>query len=220
MVPNEADNSHLEDGNTPLDDDEAHGLIPPHVQTQAELNQWEAQNIERALTWSASRKPNVLGTAALRELHRRMFDETWEWAGEYRRSDKNISPYHWSEVPRLLRDLVANIEAQYENSPKTEQALDELAARFHHELVRIHPWANGNGRHSRFATDLLLRQWGRPPFTWGGATPAAVPKDVRAQYMSALRAADAGKPEELFRFVRSQADPEPPRPPHARPRRS
>jgi Fic family protein len=61
--------------------------------------------------------------------------------------------------------------------------------RFHHQLVRIHPWPNGNGRHGREATDALLQAWGLPPFTWGGSD-LVTHGDVRQRYTAALRAAD------------------------------
>jgi Fic-DOC domain mobile mystery protein B len=197
------------DGNTPLDPDELDGLIAPHLRTRADLNQWEARNLERAITWLADRPFDVLALGALESLHRRMFDQTWAWAGVFRRSDKNISPFRWTEVPRLMRDLVANTRVQRDVLDTTDEALDQLAARFHHELVRIHPWPNGNGRHGRLATDLLLRQWGRPMFTWGertlhdNASPAATePTTVRNTYITALRRADDGDFAPLYDFVR------------------
>ena len=192
------------DGNTALDDDELDGLIPPHIRTRAELNQWEARNLERALVWLADRPFDVLAPGALDGLHRRMFDQTWTWAGAYRRSEKNISPFSWIEVPRLMRDLVHNTITQYASPQHSDATLDQLATRFHHELVRIHPWPNGNGRHGRLATDLLLRQWGRPLFTWGAnqVRHASTSGDVRATYLAALRRADGGDYTPLYRFVR------------------
>jgi Fic-DOC domain mobile mystery protein B len=141
-------------GATPLDPDERDGLIPHHVQTRAELNQWEALNIARGEAWAfARRNVDPLSIEWLQELHRHLFGETWEWAGSFRRSDKNISPYRWTQVPVLMRDLVENVRAQYAASDQTPNAIDDIALRFHHELVRIHPWPNGNGRHARVATD-------------------------------------------------------------------
>jgi fido (protein-threonine AMPylation protein) len=132
-----------------------------------------------------------------------MFGATWEWAGSYRTSEKSISPFHWSEVPRLVEDLLANTRVQYEHANASPDALDSLAARFHHKLVHIHPWPNGNGRHARLTTDLLLRRWGRPPFSWGSATKYADDATPRKAYLTALRQADAGSYEELIRFVRT-----------------
>ena len=190
-------------GNTPLGEDESEGLILNHINTRSELNEWEAENIKQALEWAGARTPDVLDADALRTLHRKMFEETWTWAGSYRTRDQNISPFRWSEVPRRMNDLLASTRARYEHAKASPDALDKLAARFHHHLVQIHPWPNGNGRHARLATDLLLHRWGRPHFSWGGATHASDDSALRDNYLSALRAADAGSFDELFRFARS-----------------
>ncbi|MDQ8166063.1 MAG: mobile mystery protein B [Gemmatimonadota bacterium] len=195
---------HDEPGNTPLDEDETEGLIPPHLTSRAELNQWEANNIASAHEWGTRQRSDVLDVAFLGELHRRMFGMTWKWAGGYRKSDKSLSPHRWTQVPELMRNLIDNTHAQYDASSKASADVDEIAVRFHHEIVRIHPWPKGNGRHGRLATDLLLRQWGRPPFTWAqGADPARA-SDVRARYIHALRQADAGDFSELRALVREE----------------
>ena len=191
------------DGTTPIDAEEAEALIPTYLTTKAELNQWEAINIARAQEWAFTRKGlDPLSVEVLCDLHRRMFDETWKWAGKFRHSEKSISPHHWSQVPVLLRELVANTQRQYETSDKSPEQIDEVAVRFHHQLVRIHPWPNGNGRHARLAADLLLRHWGRSPFTWGG-TDLIADSDARKRYVSALRAADSWDYGPLRKFVRS-----------------
>ncbi len=190
-------------GNTPLEDDERDGLLPGHILTRAELNQWEALNIAQVQDWLVHRRRSeVLDVPFLQQLHRRMFGDTWKWAGTFRRSDKNVSPYPWTAVPQLMLDLVDNIAEQHERSARTPEALDDLAMRFHHQMVHIHPWPNGNGRHARLATDLLLRQWQRPPFSWGGSDLKAV-GGARSAYISALRAADAGDFTLLRAFARS-----------------
>lgn len=191
------------DGNTPLDENETEGLLPTHLKTRAELNQWEATNIALALRWISERSLDVLDLTTLQALHRQMFGQTWEWAGSFRRSEKNISPYSWPEVPRLVRDLLANTALQRAALGDDGDALDKLAARFHHELVRVHPWPNGNGRHGRLATDLLLVRWGRPAFTWGADQGSADADGTRREYIDALRSADNGESEPLYRFVRS-----------------
>ena len=197
-----AEDERSDSGATPVDPEEAHALVPGHLQTQAQLNQWEALNISRASRWASRRRnQNWLSTSALKELHRRMFDESWRWAGGYRTSDKNISPYRWTQVHELMENLVANTRTRYESSDKSPAELDDIALRFHHELVHIHPWPNGNGRHARLATDLLLQSWNRPPFTWGEGTRLS-DTDLRARYISALRQADAGDYTLLRQFVR------------------
>ena len=192
-----------DDGNTPLDEDESDGLIPRHIVKRAELNEWEAENIRSAIEWARERRPDMLEEKSLRTLHQKMFDKTWRWAGKYRTRDKSIGRFAWYEVPRLVQDLLANTKAQYESAKHAPEELDAMATRFHHQLVLIHPWPNGNGRHAREATDLLLRRWGRPAFTWGAAFTRSAAQDVRQEYLGALRAADAGDLALLMRFVRS-----------------
>ncbi len=186
-------------GQTPLDPDEAEGLLPSHLATQEELNAWEAQNIERARAWARARRLDPLDERQLAELHRRMFDATWDWAGHWRRTDKNISPHPWPEVPRLVLDLVRDIAAQ-RAAASDARATDEVAVRFHHRLVVIHPWPNGNGRHARLAADLLALRWERPAFTWGQLGGDL--SRVRERYLAALRAADAGDLAPLLAFAR------------------
>lgn len=197
-----ANQERSESGDTPLDPDEAEGLVPGHLHTQSQLNQWEALNVAKASRWASRRSgQDWLSTAALKDMHRRMFGQTWRWAGTYRSSDKNISPYHWTQVPELIENLVANTRVRYESSDQSPGSLDDIAMRFHHTLVHIHPWPNGNGRHGRLATDLLLRTWGRPPFTWGGRADVS-DGELRTRYLTALRRADAGGYSLLTQFVR------------------
>jgi len=189
---------------TPLSEEDREGLIPQHLATRGELNQWEGLNIAQAFRWLTRRRhSDVLRVEFLGALHRRMFGQTWQWAGSYRRSDNNISPFAWPSVPVMLRELVDNTRTRHETSDKSDAARDEIAVRFHHELVRIHPWPNGNGRHARLATDLLLAQWGRPPFTWGSGADLTSEGGVRAHYIEALRRADNGDLSALREFCRS-----------------
>jgi Fic-DOC domain mobile mystery protein B len=192
------------EGDTPLDEDEIEGLIPSHIRARAELNAWEATNIGDAVAWAYGRAHvGILSVKMLRELHRRMFGATWKWAGTFRKSDKSISPHHSSQVPALMHDLVNDTRTQRETSEGTSGATDEIAMRFHHRLVHIHPWPNGNGCHARLATDLLLREWNRPAFTWGNAAGAQSTASVRGRYLGALEAADGGAYDVLLAFVRS-----------------
>jgi fido (protein-threonine AMPylation protein) len=65
-------------GATPLDPDEAAGLIPAHITTMGQLNDWEAQNIIQAELWLRSRRRDLLSLAFVQRLHKRMFNETWK----------------------------------------------------------------------------------------------------------------------------------------------
>lgn len=78
-------------GATPLDPDELAALIPRHITTQGELNEWELQNIIEGVQWAArSRSADILSFGFMLELHRRMLGKTWRWAGTFRKSEKNI----------------------------------------------------------------------------------------------------------------------------------
>ena len=188
---------------TPLDPDELDACIPTHLETQEELNAWEAENIGQAMQWLAGKRAfDPLTVDALKDLHRHMFDHTWRWAGKFRKRMTNISPVPPEQVAERLENLVRNYRSQYESSEKTAEALDELALRFYHELVHVHPWPNGNGRHARLATDLLLKRWSRPSFSWGRENISAT-GEARDRYVSAVKAADGGEYRLLRRFVRS-----------------
>ncbi len=185
------------DGATPLDAGERDELIPTHISTRGELNEWEQANILAALPWLA-RSRQVLTADFARSLHARMFGDTWRWAGRFRRTDKNIG-VHWEQVPTQLHQLLSDVEywiahATYGN--------DEIGARFHHRLVWIHPFPNGNGRHARLMTDQLMRQVGSAPFTWGSASLNSL-GTARARYLDALRSADGDNFEALLAFVRT-----------------
>lgn len=187
------------EGASPLDPDEAEGLIPSHITTRGELNAWEAANIVVGIRWLETRRLNdsILMVSTLLELHRRMFSETWAWAGRFRKTDKNIG-VHWPHIPERTKALGADVAYQIEN--KTF-GLDELAVRFHHRLVSIHPFPNGNGRHARLAADALLKENDTAAFTWGSGTIDDAGK-LRNSYLAALRAADCGDYMPLLSFVR------------------
>lgn len=190
-----------EPGQTPLDLDEAAQLIPRHIVTQGQLNEWEQVNIQRALPWArraARARTRTLTEDFCRELHRRMFDQTWKWAGTFRTSDKNIG-CDWRQVPLRLRQLLDNTQYQLDHGTNP---LDETAARFHHALVLIHVFPNGNGRHAREMANCLLREHGAEPFTWGRGSLVHA-GELRARYLLALQAADRGDFAALFQFVRS-----------------
>lgn len=189
-----------QDGQTPLDPDERAALIPRHIETKGALNDWEQENILQATKWLRRAKiPEVLSESFCRDLHRRMFNKTWKWAGTFRKSGKNIG-CDWALIAVKLNQLLGNARYWVENDTFTP---DELTARFHHALVWIHPFPNGNGRHSRMMADALLKQLGRPVFSWGSDANLVRANAVRARYLGALRAADQGDFADLLSFVRS-----------------
>jgi Fic-DOC domain mobile mystery protein B len=189
------------EGNTPLTPDEQAVLIP-NLATKEELNQWERENILVAYSWALNprtlARENALSEPYLRALHQRMFDETWKWAGLYRTSEKNIGvPHH--QIREQLAILIGDTSYWIESATFPP---DEISIRFHHRLVFIHPFANGNGRHARLMADVLAKLQGRPEFTWGVAD-IVVQGDIRKGYIDALKAADKNDIAPLLAFARS-----------------
>ena len=189
------------DGCTPLSLEEQDALIP-NLATKEELNEWERQNILEAYAWALDRRNirrlDPLTEPYIRALHLRMFDQTWKWAGTYRTTEKNIGVPCY-QIMNLLAALLG--DARYWLDHETFNP-DEISIRFHHRLVFIHPFANGNGRHARLMADVLAQRQGRPVFTWGGADIVRA-GDFRQRYIEALRAADRNDIQPLLAFARS-----------------
>lgn len=175
------------DGATPLDPDTLLGLIPKHITTQNQLNEWEAQNIIEARKWAYidRRTADIFTLKFVRMLHKKMFGNTWVWAGEWRKRQTNIG-CDPGEIVSNLYALFDEINHQINGRIYT---LNEIAIRLHHKLVSIHPFPNGNGRHARLMTDIFLLDNVGNPFNWGG-TNLTQDSDVRKKYLDALRAAD------------------------------
>jgi Fic-DOC domain mobile mystery protein B len=185
---------------TPLSAEELADLIPS-LATKEELNQWERENILRAREWAMRNRTSPSAMASdeyVRKLHRNMFDQTWKWAGLYRRTEKNIGvPAH--EIRERLAMLLGDVRYWIQNATFEP---DETAVRLHHRLVVIHLFPNGNGRHARLMADALAVKLGQPTFTWGSATLIGA-GDARAGYLAALRMADGGDVRPLLAFARS-----------------
>jgi Fic-DOC domain mobile mystery protein B len=186
------------DAATPLTPDERKGLIPSDITYRRELNRAEQENIARAQDWALSRRRDLLTEKFIKDLHRRMFSDVWRWAGNVRTSERNIGTTYY-QIPAALRDLVADAKAWIAHSAYPP---DEIAIRFHHRLVQIHPFPNGNGRHSRLMADLLIMQLGGERFTWGSANLQDA-GEVRQRYIGALKAADDHDLGPLLAFGRS-----------------
>jgi Fic-DOC domain mobile mystery protein B len=195
------------DGATPLSPEDFAGLIPTWIATRADLNLAEQVNVAKAIGWASGTfgpgaLPKLMTDTTMRRLHRHMFGEVWKWAGTYRRRETNLG-IAWPQIPVQMRDLCSDVLAQTADPACLPWPADELAVRFHHRLVVIHPFPNGNGRHARLAADLLVEVLGRPPFTWGTADLADA-GHARAAYLDALRLADSGKEfGPLVEFARS-----------------
>jgi Fic-DOC domain mobile mystery protein B len=189
-----------DDANTPLSPEEIADLIP-NLATKEELNEWERENILQARTWATADRNEPIRMPSdeyIRKLHAKMFDQTWKWAGDYRRTEKNLGvAVH--EIRERLATLCGDVRYWIENSTYSP---DEIAVRFHHRLVFIHAFPNGNGRHARLVADVLVIKLARPGFTWG-AVNLITPGETRAKYLDTLRAADRGDIRPLLEFSRT-----------------
>lgn len=189
-------------GQTPIDEDEKQGLLIPTITTRAELDEFEQLNIEAAIQWTMFRSfssSEILTEEFVCRLHKRMFGDVWKWAGEFRRSNKNIGVDKF-QIGIELRNLLNDCRYWIEHETYTE---DEIAVRFSHRIVLIHCFPNGNGRHSRLIADVLVEKaLAQPVFTWG-LISLSQPGAARSAYLSALRKADSGEVAPLVAFARS-----------------
>ncbi|MFT5140543.1 MAG: Fic-DOC domain mobile mystery protein B [Lysobacterales bacterium] len=187
-----------DDGGTKLSEEEREGLIPSYITLRSELNEAEQANILEAEDWAFARQRDPLVEKYLDKLHKQMFGNVWRWAGMHRTTGKNIG-VDAHRIPTDLRQLVNDSRYWIENETYVP---DEIAARFHHRLVAIHCYPNGNGRHARLAADLLLKVMGQGRFSWGRKKLVHL-NEVRKCYIGALQAADRHDFGPLLEFVRS-----------------
>lgn len=185
-------------GHTALAEDDREGLLPTHIATRGDLFEAEQRNIAEALIRRRPRLEQVLDDKYLRALHRAMFTDVWQWAGKYRRRETNIG-IDPTRIPVAVRDLVADARAWVDHETYEP---DELAVRFHHRLVAIHLFPNGNGRHGRIAADFLIIALHGEPFTWGASLDIET-DELRARYLRALRRADDNDISGLLAFART-----------------
>lgn len=189
-----------ENGQTPLSKDEIDGLKIPTITSRQELDEFEQQNIEKALEWYLYRRKytvdKILSEDFIHEVHKKMFGDVWNWAGQTRRSDKNIG-VSWHRIPINLRQLIDDCKFWIANNTYSDE---EISIRFKHQLVLIHLFPNGNGRHSRLMGDIAMKHiFNKPIFTWGQRN--LIKKSVvRDSYIKALKKADRGNFKDLIEF--------------------
>jgi Fic-DOC domain mobile mystery protein B len=186
------------DGHTELSDEDRFGLIPTYISTRGELFDAEQRNIVQALLRRPPAAAVLLDDSYLRGLHKAMFDQVWKWAGRYRNRETNIG-VAFEHISAETRNLVDDTKAWVEHATYEP---DEIAVRFHHRLVAIHPFPNGNGRHGRIAADYLIAALDSEPFTWGRRLDAHT-DELRAAYLEALHLADNNEFDALLVFARA-----------------
>lgn len=189
-------------GQTPLEEEEKEGLLIPSISTRAELDEFEQQNIENAIAFYTGKNIKIekfFSEKFVREVHRKMFGDVWRWAGQFRKTDKNIGVDKW-QITTSLKGLLDDAQFWLD---KQVYKPDEIAVRFKHSMVSIHCFPNGNGRHSRLMADILIDRVCKQglPFSWGGST---IKENglAREEYLKALRRADGGDIQPLLHFAR------------------
>lgn len=189
------------DGQTPIEEDEKDGLLIKTITNLGELDEFEQLNVEKAIERTLKRKPDIqkiLTEEFVKELHKKMFEDVWKSAGQFRTTNKNIGVDKF-QIGVELRNLLEDSKYWIANKTFNE---DEIAVRFSHRIVNIHPFANGNGRHSRLIADILISDgFGKPHFTWGSVN-LTKPGEARTEYLRALKAADNNDYELLIAFAR------------------
>lgn len=187
-------------GQTPLDEEEKRGLKIASISLQKELDEFEQLNIEKALEWVIRTKPKqerILSEKFIKDLHRKMFNEVWTWAGQFRRSEKNLG-IKWPQIPTELQVLLD--DTRYRISNQTYPP-EEIAIRFKHRIVSIHCFPNGNGRHSRLMADIIFEFiFKEKPFKWHRSNIVEA-NEIRKKYIKALREADQNNIQPLIKFA-------------------
>jgi len=125
-----------QDGQTGLDDDKKEGLRITTITTHGELDEYEQLNIEKAIEWTIPKKfkaDDLLTEDFIKLLHKKMFNDVWKWAGEFRRTEKNIG-VDWIQIGICLRMLLDDARIWIANKVYPPE---EIAIRFKHRLVSI-----------------------------------------------------------------------------------
>ena len=190
-------------GTTPGDD--TSGLIQTQLTDRRARNAAELDAISRAYNkhvYRARRKipgTDWLTDELIRRVHFDMFGEIWEWAGKYRTDSVNIGvDFHL--IPEQIKLLCGDFN--YWNSDKGAMPPLEIAARLQNRLTRIHPFKNGNGRHTRMITDIFFHSVKHPLPKWPQIQLLSEGDHVRSRYIEAMKAADKEDYRELMAFMK------------------
>jgi Fic-DOC domain mobile mystery protein B len=191
-----------EDGQTPLNEEEKEGLLLKSIINHGELDEHEQLNIENAMLWlygQKLKKDKILSETFILNLHKKMFDTVWRWAGSYRKTEKNIG-VSWINIRTDLKILLDDTIFWIDNSTYPP---DEIAIRFKHRLVNIHCFPNGNGRHSRIMADIIIESiFKKEVFSWNQSNMVKA-DETRKEYIRSIREGDIGNISALIAFART-----------------
>lgn len=189
-------------GQTPVDEEEKEGLKIKSITTQVELDEFEQLNIEKAVEWTIHttlKAEKILTEKFVKDLHKRMYGDVWKWAGEFRKTEKNLG-IPWTQIGIEVKHLLDDTKYWIENQTFSPE---ETAIRFKHRIVSIHCFPNGNGRHSRLMADIIMESiFGNEVFSWHQSNMVKANK-TRKQYIEALKEADQGNIVPLIEFAKN-----------------
>lgn len=195
-------NLKYEEDQTPLDEEEKEGLLIKAISAQNELDEFEQLNIEKAIEWTIHTKltaDKILTEKFIKDLHKRMYGEVWKWAGEFRKSNKNIG-IKWTLIRIELKSLLDDTKYWIKHKIYPPE---EISIRFKHRIVTIHCFPNGNGRHSRMIADIIMESiFGKDIFTWHQSNMVKADK-TRKKYIATLKEADNGNIQPLIDFAKN-----------------
>jgi Fic-DOC domain mobile mystery protein B len=190
-------------GQTPLEEEEKEGLLISSITTREELDEYEHHNIQNAIQWMLGRnfkREEILTEDFVKQVHKKMYGDVWSWAGEFRKTNKNIGVDRF-QIPTELRALLNDCNFWIDNNSYSP---DEIAVRFKHLIVYIHCFPNGNGRHSRMMGDLIIENiFNRDIFSWGSKGNLIQQGQARDKYIAAVKAADVNNIAPLLKFSRA-----------------
>ena len=188
------------EGATPLDD--ISGLLRDDITTRGQLDEAEGLNIVNAVEWlERGRHPNVFTVEFYQELHSRMYDQVWSWAGMLR-SVTGASPNIGVSPERVPMEL-GRVAMQYnrEWESRKDGEIVSFIAHYHHALVLVHPFNNGNGRWSRLACDAVVENLAREPRIVWATDTLVKDSDERSTYIAALQQADESDYQPLIKYL-------------------
>lgn len=171
-----------------LNNNPANSLLQAYGQKQA---------LDLIEIWGKSKK--VINTKHLLEIHYTVFNKIDSKAGRYREafvkltSSKLMTSFPYSISSEMYEFNNWLLFWQKENKSPDIRDIVILTAKCYHEINKIHPFIDGNGRSARLFVNLLLRKYKYPYIVIPKSRKTIVMKEV-------LKQADAGDPTGIVKF--------------------
>jgi len=176
---------HNRDGQTPLEEEMRFDLKLKHIQDMTELYEHEFENIAMGIAWTDSTEKDHLDYSVWLELHKKMYDDVWKFAGQIKKKEHANPDFHMPyDVRPALLQLEKDLKFWLENKTYPDK---ELLAIFHEKLLTIHPFRDGNGRWSRVLTTFVARKENMEVPNWG--VTIKDDKERRDIYIEAIKKA-------------------------------